>query len=69
MKGKTDKTPWIYALWTDNFVDIEGDLKPHPRFWARAKMLWDEEYFYIGVDLEETHVWGNTYRTGLNHYS
>mgnify|MGYP002381301610 CR=1 FL=1 len=29
---------------------------PKPRFRARAKMLWDENYFYIAADLEEPHV-------------
>jgi hypothetical protein len=39
-------------------VDIEGQGKPRPRFRTRAKMLWDDRYFYIGAELEEPHVWG-----------
>src|SRR5262249_31501365 len=39
-------------------VDIEGDAKPHPRFQTRVKMLWDDQFFYIGAELEEPHVWG-----------
>ena len=31
---------------------------PRPRFRTRAKMLWDDEYFYIAAELEEPHVWG-----------
>ena len=40
------------------FVDIEGDAKPAPRFRTRAKMLWDDTYFYIAAEMEEPHVWG-----------
>jgi hypothetical protein len=38
-------------------VDIEGALKPKPRFKTRAKMLWDSDYFYIGAELEEPDIW------------
>ncbi|MFN0122543.1 MAG: carbohydrate-binding family 9-like protein [Blastocatellia bacterium] len=56
--GKLDDRAWRAAPWTDAFVDIEGDRKPLPRFVTRAKMLWDERYFYIAADMEEPHVWG-----------
>lgn len=49
---------WRKVLATDLFVDIEGDRKPRPRFATRAKMLWDDQYFYIAAELEEPHVWG-----------
>lgn len=55
--GKLDDA-WRDAPWTDDFVDIEGDAKPKPRFRTRAKMLWDDNYFYIAAELEEPHVWG-----------
>ena len=55
--GKLDESAWLQAPWTDNFVDIEGSKKPTPRFRTRAKMLWDDQYFYIGAELEEPHVW------------
>ncbi len=56
--GKMDDTAWKHAPWTDYFADIEGDKKPLPRFHTRAKMLWDDNYLYIGAELEEPHVWG-----------
>ncbi|MBI3860903.1 MAG: carbohydrate-binding family 9-like protein, partial [Planctomycetia bacterium] len=56
--GRLDDAVWKAALWTDDFVDIEGDRKPPPRFRTRAKMLWDAQYFYIAVEMEEPHVWG-----------
>src|SRR5438105_942866 len=47
LNGKLDDPSWKAAPWTDLFGDIEGDLKPKPRFQTRAKMLWDDNYFYI----------------------
>jgi hypothetical protein len=55
--GKLADSAWSKAPWTDYFVDIEGDLKPAPRFRTRAKMLWDDRYLYIGAQLQEPHVW------------
>jgi hypothetical protein len=56
--GRLDEPAWQSAPWTDHFVDIEGDVKPKPRFTTRAKMLWDDQYFYVGAMLDEPHVWG-----------
>jgi hypothetical protein len=55
--GRLDEPSWQAVPWTDDFVDIEGDLKPRPRFRTRAKMLWDDEYFYVAAELDEPHVW------------
>ncbi len=56
--GELDDKAWADAPWTDDFVDIEGDKKPKPRFRTRAKMLWDDKYFYVAAEMEEPHVWG-----------
>jgi hypothetical protein len=56
--GKLNEAAWRKAPTTDLFVDIEGDAKPRPRFATRAKMLWDNQYFYISAELDEPHVWG-----------
>jgi hypothetical protein len=56
--GKLDDQAWKEAPWTDDFVDIEGDARPRPRFRTRAKMLWDDTYFYVAAELMEPHVWG-----------
>jgi len=58
INGQLDEPAWQSAPWTSDFVDIEGDAKPKPRFRVRAKMLWDDEYFYVAAELEEPHVWG-----------
>ena len=52
------KRPGRSAPWTNSFVDIEGDLKPKPYHDTKAKMLWDENYFYFAALMEEPHVWG-----------
>ncbi len=57
LDGKFNSPAWNLAPWTEDFVDIEGDLKPRPRYRTRAKMLWDDHYLYIGAELEEPHVW------------
>lgn len=55
--GKIDEAIWAKAEWTDLFVDIEGILKPMPRFKTKAKMLWDDKYLYIAAELEEPQLW------------
>ena len=56
--GRLDEPGWTAAAWSDAFVDIEGDARPAPRFRSRAKMLWDDEYFYVAAEMEEPDVWG-----------
>jgi hypothetical protein len=56
--GRLDEADWQKAPWTRDFADIQGDAKPKPRFRTQAKMLWDDQYFYIAAQLEEPHVWG-----------
>jgi hypothetical protein len=55
--GRPQDPAWVAAPWTNLFQDIEGDRQPQPRFETRAKMLWDEEYFYITAEMEEPHLW------------
>ena len=57
--GRIDDDAWKTAPWTDFFVDIQGDARPRPRFQTRAKMLWDDTYFYVAALLEEPHVGGD----------
>jgi hypothetical protein len=54
--GKLDDPAWHIAPWTADFVDIEGDARPMPRFRTRAKMLWDDRYLYIAAELSEPNV-------------
>ncbi len=60
--GRLDKPVWKEVPWTDDFVDIEGAARPRPRFRTRVKMLWDDQYFYVGAELQEPHVWATLTR-------
>ena len=55
--GKLDEADWDQAAWTEDFVDIEGPAKPRPRFRTRAKLLWDDDYLYFAVEMEEPDLW------------
>jgi hypothetical protein len=55
--GRLDDAAWRNAAWTDEFVDIQGAGHPKPRFRTRVKMLWDDDYFYVGAELAEPQVW------------
>ena len=55
--GKMNESIWERAQWSEDFVDIEGELKPRPKYRTRVKMLWDDTYFYIFAEMEEPHVW------------
>jgi hypothetical protein len=55
--GKMNDSAWRSAPWTQVFVDIEGEAKPKPRFRTRAKMLWDDDFFYVAVEMEEPNLW------------
>lgn len=55
--GRLQEDSWQAAEWTRDFVDIQGDLRPQPPLRTRARILWDEDYLYIGAVLEEPQVW------------
>jgi hypothetical protein len=55
--GRLDEPAWKKAAWTEDLADIQGSLKPRPRFRTHAKLLWDSTYLYIGAELEEPDVW------------
>ncbi|MEA1886180.1 MAG: carbohydrate-binding family 9-like protein [Bacteroidota bacterium] len=55
--GNLDEQSWEAAPWTNDFVDIEGELKPLPLHRTRVKMLWDDNYLYIAGELTEPHIW------------
>lgn len=57
LDGTLSDPAWAKARWTEDFGDIEGELKPKPRLKTRAKMLWDKDYLYIGAEMEEPDLW------------
>jgi len=67
--GKLSDAAWQDAPWTDDFLDIQGNTLPAPRLRTRAKMLWDDEYFYVAAQMGEPHVWGKlTERDAVIYY-
>lgn len=56
--GKLTEAAWAAAPWSEPFIDIEGENRPQPRFRTRARMLWDDEYFYVAAAMEEPDLWG-----------
>ena len=59
LDGNLDKDFWKDIPYTDDFPDIEGDIRPMPRFRTRAKMAWDKENLYIGALLEGDEIWAH----------
>jgi hypothetical protein len=55
--GVLSDPAWTATPWTEDFVDIEGPARPAPRFRTRAKMVWDDEFLYVGAELAEPDVW------------
>jgi len=56
--GKLNEAAWAAAPGSELFIDIEGESRAQPRFRTRAKMLWDDEYFYVAAEMEEPDLWG-----------
>jgi len=54
--GQLDEPSWQKAPNTIPFADIESGFRV--QFNTIAKMLWDDEYFYVGFICEEPDVWG-----------
>jgi len=57
MDGSIDELSWSKTAWTNPFRDIQGETEPMPFYQTRAKMLWDNDYFYYAAELEDPHVW------------
>lgn len=57
--GLMNESDWHNVPWSEYFGDIEGSLKPEPKYRTRMKMLWDTNFLYIAAELDEPHVWAN----------
>jgi hypothetical protein len=55
--GKLNESDWQQARWSENFIDIEGDLRPTPSLPTRMKMLWSDSCLYVAARLQEPQVW------------
>ena len=54
--GRLDEASWQAAKETAPFVDISGKDFPAPLYDTRVKMLWDDDYLYVGARLEEKDI-------------
>lgn len=65
--GDLTKDVWSQAPWSDEFDDIRGpkdapsDERPRPTCRTRVKMMWDDQYLYIGALLESDFTTVATY--------
>lgn len=54
--GRITETDWQRAAWTEDFEDISGAGFARPKYLTRAKMMWDDDFFYVAAELEEPHI-------------
>ena len=54
--GKLDESSWKKAKDTEAFEDISGKGFAEPKYKTTAKMLWDDDYLYVGALLEEPNI-------------
>lgn len=60
--GDISDSVWQQATWTNDFVDIEGDLRPKPPLQTNVKMLWNDSCLYIAAQIYEPNVWATLNR-------
>ena len=66
--GRDDELAWNNAIYTDDFIDIEGSKTPSQK--TNVKMLWDEKFLYVFAKLYENHIWGDiTKRDEVIYYN
>lgn len=67
--GHIEPDEWAVSAWSEPFVDILGDREPKPRHATRMRMMWDDDYLYVGASLDEPHVWATlTDRDSVIYY-
>lgn len=54
--GKLDESSWQKAKDTEEFEDISGKGFAAPKYKTTAKMLWNDDYLYVGAVLEEPNI-------------
>ena len=55
--GHLSDPSWGAVSWSEDFVDIRGVEEPTPHLRTRVKLLWDNNFLYVGAELEEPHLW------------
>lgn len=54
--GRLDEKAWADAAETQPFVDISGYDYPKPKYLTTARMLWDDDYLYVGAMLHDPDI-------------
>ena len=54
--GKLDESSWQKAKFTEDFEDISGKGFATPKYKTNAKMLWGDDFLYVGAVLEEPNI-------------
>lgn len=54
--GKLNESSWQKAASTDEFEDISGEGFAKPKHSTTAKMLWDDNYLYVGATMQEPDI-------------
>ena len=54
--GKLNESVWQRAVSVEPFVDIRGKDFPAPAQNTSVRMLWDDDFLYIGAEVEETDI-------------
>lgn len=57
--GALTESSWANAAWTPTFGHIFMTGYPKPFLATRAKLIWDDQYLYAGVELEEPNLIGH----------
>ncbi len=57
--GKLKESAWLSAKSSEDFADIRGFDYPAPTMKTNVKMLWDDNYLYIGATLVEKNITGS----------
>ncbi len=55
--GDINDVVWQQAKWSEDFVDIEGDLKPNPPLQTNIKMLWGDSCLYVAAQIHDPQIW------------
>ena len=67
--GKLDESSWQKAPSTAEYEDISGAGFATPKYKTTSKMLWDDDYLYVGAVLEEPNIVANlTQRDTIIYY-
>jgi hypothetical protein len=60
--GDIKDVAWNQAHWTEDFKDIEGNLKPIPLLKTKVKILWSDSCLYIAAQIHDPQVWATITR-------